>query len=168
MGIMTALAIAIHNFPPRRIGHLCCRADRPALGIAIAVAIASTTSRRHRRLRPDFLCHGSRNKAFVYSFLSGLSEPLGAMVGFGLLFLFFNEIVWACSLPRSPEYGVHFPRRTAPGCTRVRRTPPVHLRRRRRHGRHGRKPGHVRVETKKQNSGQMMLIFGMPLPIIQS
>ncbi|NCC69106.1 MAG: ZIP family metal transporter, partial [Clostridia bacterium] len=38
---------------------------------------------------PIFYATGNRKKAFAYSFLSGFSEPLGALVGFGLLFAFF-------------------------------------------------------------------------------
>lgn len=43
---------------------------------------------------PVFFSTGSKKKAFVYSFLSGLSEPLGAVVGFTLLRTFVNDLTF--------------------------------------------------------------------------
>jgi ZIP family zinc transporter len=63
--VSIAVAIAIHNIPE---------------GIAVAV--------------PVYYATGSRKKAFVLSFLSGLSEPVGAAVGYLILLPFFSDIVY--------------------------------------------------------------------------
>ena len=87
-------AIAIHNIPE---------------GIAVSVPIYQAT--------------GSRLKAFRYSFLSGLAEPVGALIGwlilmpvmndvaFGLIFASVAGIMVFISfdelLPAAREYGEH-------------------------------------------------------------
>lgn len=96
MGIFSALAIGIHNFPE---------------GIAVSV--------------PIFFATGNRKKAFKLSFLSGLSEPLGAIIGFVLIYFFIgiNAVVLGVLfalvagimvfisldelLPTAKEYGAH-------------------------------------------------------------
>ena len=81
-GLFTALAIAIHNFPEGLVTFLAALHD-PAVGIAIAVAIALHNIPEGISVSvPIFYATGSRKKAFVYSFLSGLSEPVGAMVAY--------------------------------------------------------------------------------------
>ena len=93
-GTMTAVAIAIHNFPE---------------GVAVAVPIRQAT--------------GSRGKAVRWSFLSGLAEPIGALVGFLLLMPFLNGMTLGVTfgmvagimvfisldelLPTAREYGEH-------------------------------------------------------------
>ena len=47
---------------------------------------------------PIYYSTGSRKKAFVYSFLSGLSEPLGAVTGYLVLYPFFGETVFGVAL----------------------------------------------------------------------
>lgn len=85
MGLFTALAIGIHNFPEGLATFLATLQD-PALGVAIAVAIALHNIPEGISVAvPIFYATGSRRKAFTYSFLSGLSEPVGAGVGFLLL-----------------------------------------------------------------------------------
>lgn len=58
-------AVAIHNIPE---------------GIAVST--------------PVFFATGSRSKAFWYSFLSGLAEPLGAIAGYLMLMPILNETVF--------------------------------------------------------------------------
>lgn len=123
MGVLTALAIAIHNFPEGLATFVAALTD-PHLGIAITVAVAIHNIPEGIAVSvPIFYATGSRKKAFVYSFLSGLSEPIGALVGFGLLFLFFNEVMLGVVfasvagimvfisldelLPAAREYGEH-------------------------------------------------------------
>lgn len=43
---------------------------------------------------PVYYATGNRHKAFWLSFLSGLSEPVGALVGYLILFSFFNDMVF--------------------------------------------------------------------------
>ncbi len=66
LGIILATAIALHNIPE---------------GIIVAVSINATT--------------GEFKKAFLWSFISGISEPLGAFLAGFILLPFLNDIVIA-------------------------------------------------------------------------
>jgi len=88
MGLFTALAIGIHNFPEGLATFLAALQD-PSLGVAIAVAIALHNIPEGVSVSvPIFYASGSRKKAFLYSMLSGLAEPVGAAIGY-LAILFF-------------------------------------------------------------------------------
>ncbi len=94
MGLFTALAIAIHNFPEGLATFTATLSD-PKLGIPIAVAIAIHNIPEGIAVAvPIFYATGSRKKAFKLSFLSGLSEPLGALIGYLILFRFFNDAMF--------------------------------------------------------------------------
>ena len=69
MGLMTALAIGIHNFPE---------------GIAVSI--------------PVFYATGDRMKAFRYSLLSGLAEPVGALLAYFILMPFMSPVMMGCIL----------------------------------------------------------------------
>ena len=93
MGIFTALAIGIHNFPEGLATFVAALAD-PSLGIPIAIAIALHNIPEGLAVSvPIYYATGSRKKAFMYSFLSGLAEPIGAIVGYLLLRPFLNDVV---------------------------------------------------------------------------
>ncbi len=88
MGLFTALAIGIHNFPEGLATFLAAMED-PSLGVAIAVAIALHNIPEGISVSvPIYYATGNRRKAFWYSVLSGLAEPVGALVGY-LAILFF-------------------------------------------------------------------------------
>lgn len=88
MGLFTALAIGIHNFPEGLATFLAALQD-PGLGVAIAVAIALHNIPEGISVSvPIFYATGNRKKAFLYSTLSGLAEPVGAGVGYLLIRLF--------------------------------------------------------------------------------
>ena len=94
MGLFTALAIAIHNFP-EGLATFAGALKEPRLGIAIAVAIAIHNIPEGVSVSvPVYFATGSRAKAFWYSFLSGVSEPLGALVGYTILRPFFSDTVF--------------------------------------------------------------------------
>ncbi len=94
MGLFTALAIAIHNFPEGLATFTAALRD-PVLGLSIAVAIAIHNIPEGIAVAvPIYYATGSRTKAFVYSFLSGLSEPVGAAVGFVILGSFMSDTVF--------------------------------------------------------------------------
>ena len=94
MGLFTALAIAIHNFPEGLATFAAALKD-PGLGIAIAVAIAIHNIPEGIAVSvPIYYATGSRKKAFTYSFLSGVSEPVGALIGFFLLWKFMNNVTF--------------------------------------------------------------------------
>lgn len=93
VGIFTALAITIHNFP-EGIATFMAAVQDPALGIAIAVAVAIHNIPEGIAVSvPIYYATGSRKKAFYFSFLSGLAEPLGAIVAYLILRPFMNELV---------------------------------------------------------------------------
>ncbi len=94
MGFFSALAIAIHNFPEGLATFTGALQD-PALGLSIAVAIAIHNIPEGIAVSvPLYYATGSKKKAFGWSFLSGLSEPVGALVGYFLLMQFFNDLMF--------------------------------------------------------------------------
>lgn len=123
MGIFTALAITIHNFPEGLATFTASLKD-PSIGIPIALAIAIHNIPEGIAVSvPLFYATGSRKKSFVYSFLSGLSEPCGALIGYFILMPFFNDFIFGFLfaavagimvfisldelLPTAEEYGQH-------------------------------------------------------------
>jgi len=92
-GVLTALAIGIHNFPEGLVTFLGALVD-PSLGISIAVAVAIHNIPEGISVSvPIFYATGNKRKAFTYSFLSGLAEPLGGLIGYFVLRPFINDIV---------------------------------------------------------------------------
>jgi len=123
MGLFTALAIGIHNFPEGLATFVSALKDTK-LGIAIAVAIAIHNIPEGVAVSiPIYYATGSRRRAFVYSFLSGVAEPVGALIGYAILFAFLNNVVFGVLfasvagimvfisldelLPTAREYGEH-------------------------------------------------------------
>lgn len=85
MGLLVALGIAIHNFPEGMATFAGTLKDAN-LGLAIAVAIAIHNIPEGLAVSaPVYAATKSRNKAFFWSFISGVAEPLGA--GVAALFL---------------------------------------------------------------------------------
>lgn len=123
MGLMTALAIGIHNFP-EGIATFTSALESPALGMAIAAAIAIHNIPEGIAVSvPVYQATGSKKTAFKYSFLSGLSEPVGALLAYAVLMPFITPfllgIIFAVVagimvfisldelLPAAREYGEH-------------------------------------------------------------
>jgi ZIP family zinc transporter len=94
MGVLTALAIGIHNFPEGLATFVGALAN-PHMGVAIAVAIAIHNIPEGMSVSvPIYFATGSKKRAFWLSFLSGVSEPVGALVGYVLLRPFFSPTVF--------------------------------------------------------------------------
>ncbi|MBN2167451.1 MAG: zinc transporter ZupT [Marinilabiliaceae bacterium] len=123
MGMFTALAIGIHNFP-EGLATFTAALQNPELGIAIAVAIAIHNIPEGIAVSvPVFYATGNKRKAFRLSFLSGLSEPIGALFGYLVLMPFMGPLVFGLIfsavagimvfisidelLPAAREYGEH-------------------------------------------------------------
>jgi ZIP family zinc transporter len=123
MGVLAALAIIIHNFPEGLATFTAALSD-PSLGLAIAIAIAIHNIPEGIAVAvPFFYATGNRKKAFLLSFLSGLSEPVGAVIGFLILMPFMTPLVFGVImagvagimvfisldelLPAAEEYGEH-------------------------------------------------------------
>jgi zinc transporter, ZIP family len=87
-GLFTALAIGIHNFPEGLVTFLTALED-PALGAAIAIAVALHNIPEGISVSvPIYYATGDRMKAFLYSLVSGLAEPVGALIAYLMLRLF--------------------------------------------------------------------------------
>jgi zinc transporter, ZIP family len=94
MGMFSALAIAIHNFPEGMATFISVLED-PVLGIAIAVAIAIHNIPEGIAISiPLYHATGSKKRAFLWSFLSGLAEPVGAMIGYIVLLRVMSDSVF--------------------------------------------------------------------------
>lgn len=94
MGVFAALAIAIHNFPEGMATFFATLHD-PTLGVAIAIAVALHNIPEGIAVAvPIYYSTGSRTKAFWLSMLSGLAEPLGAVIGFLVLRPYFSDTVF--------------------------------------------------------------------------
>lgn len=122
-GLMTALVIGIHNFP-EGVATFMAALQSPQTGIAIAVAIAIHNIPEGIAVSvPVYYATGSRKKAFKFSFLSGLAEPIGAIAAYlilapfltpallGIIFAAIAGIMIYISLdellPAAHEYGEH-------------------------------------------------------------
>lgn len=122
-GIFVALAIGIHNFPEGLATFMSALSDTK-LGVMIAVAIAVHNIPEGISVSvPIYYATGDKRKAFKYSFLSGLAEPIGAFVGYVLMRRFFNEVTFGLIfasvagimvfisidelIPSAEEYGEH-------------------------------------------------------------
>jgi len=123
MGMFTALAIAIHNFPEGLATFTAALTD-PSLGIAIAVAIAIHNIPEGIAVSvPIYYATKSKKKAFWYSFSSGLAEPVGALIGYLILMPFMSPLIFGILfagvagimvfisldelLPSAKEFGEH-------------------------------------------------------------
>lgn len=122
-GFVSALAIGIHNFPEGLATFMAAVVD-PRLGLTIAIAIAIHNIPEGIGVAvPIYFATGSKRKAFVTTFLSGLAEPVGGLVGYLVLAPYLSEqlmgIVFGVVagimvyisldelLPASEKYGEH-------------------------------------------------------------
>ncbi|MBM3162567.1 MAG: zinc transporter ZupT [Chlorobi bacterium] len=123
MGIFTAAAIAIHNFP-EGLAVFFSALSNQNLGAVIAATIALHNIPEGMAVAvPIYFATKSRMRAFSYSFLSGLAEPLGAVIGYALLKPYLTPTVFGGVLagvagimvyisldellPAAEEYGEH-------------------------------------------------------------
>ncbi|HSN84616.1 MAG TPA: ZIP family metal transporter, partial [Polyangiales bacterium] len=89
-GLLTALAIGIHNFPEGLVTFVTALHDAN-MGIPVAVAIALHNIPEGLAVAiPIYFATGSRRKAVWYSFMSGVSEPLGAALGYLVIFPYLS------------------------------------------------------------------------------
>jgi ZIP family zinc transporter len=93
VGVFTAMAISIHNFP-EGIATFMAGVSDITIGISIAFAIAIHNIPEGIAVSvPVYYATGSRKKAFWWATLSGLSEPVGALFGYLILSMFRSQIV---------------------------------------------------------------------------
>ncbi|MDR1919821.1 MAG: zinc transporter ZupT [Tannerellaceae bacterium] len=123
VGFVVALSIAIHNFPE---GIATFTSALGSLDIAISITVAIAIHNIPEGIAvsvPVYHATGSKKKAFGYSFLSGLAEPVGALIAYLFLMPFWTSsinglILAAVSgimvfisldelLPSAEKYGEH-------------------------------------------------------------
>lgn len=91
LGLFTALALAIHNFP-EGLATFMASMENTTLGVSIAIAVAIHNIPEGIAVAlPVYHSTNSRSKAFWYSTLSGMAEPVGAILGFFLLRAVLNQ-----------------------------------------------------------------------------
>ena len=84
-GLLVALAIGIHNFPEGLITFVGALSS-PSVGIALCVAITIHNIPEGLCVAiPIFYATNDRRKAFCYAFASGVAEPIGALIGLGVI-----------------------------------------------------------------------------------
>ncbi|WP_374013691.1 zinc transporter ZupT [Pseudoxanthomonas koreensis] len=94
VGLMTAVAITAHNFP-EGLATFFATLENPAVGLPLAFAIAIHNIPEGIAIAvPVYYATGSKRYAFVASLLSGLAEPVGAVIGYGLLSSMLSEAVF--------------------------------------------------------------------------
>lgn len=123
VGLVTALVLAIHNFPEGMVTFLAGLKDvEIAIPIAVAIALHNIPEGISVSV-PIYYATGNRKRAFWLSFLSGLAEPVGAVIGYLILAPFLNDHVFGIIfgmisgimvfisldelLPAAEEYGNH-------------------------------------------------------------
>lgn len=85
VGIISMLAIILHNIPEGIATFLAGHADR-GLGLSLAIAIALHNIPEGIGISvPIYYATKNKKKAFFYTFLSGISEPFGAVLAFFFL-----------------------------------------------------------------------------------
>lgn len=93
-GIITALAIGIHNFPEGMASFVSATQSlRLAIPIVAAIAIHNIPEGISISM-PIYFATGSRRIAMRYSIIAGLSEPLGAIIGYLILMPFMNDLLY--------------------------------------------------------------------------
>lgn len=93
VGIVTMIAITLHNFP-EGIATFMSSYQNTTLGISISLAIAMHNIPEGIAVAmPIYYSTGDKARAFKYSFYSGLSEPLGALMAYFVLKPFINEFL---------------------------------------------------------------------------
>lgn len=92
VGIISMFAIIFHNIPEGIATFMASSMDK-SLGISLAIAIAMHNVPEGISIAvPIFYSTKSKKKSFLYTFISALSEPLGALLAFLFLKNFVNDM----------------------------------------------------------------------------
>lgn len=92
-GMLTAIAICVHNFPEGMATFLTTTQDI-TLGFSVALAIAIHNIPEGIAVAlPIYHVTGKKRYAMLYAALSGITEPIGALVGMLIFGLFIPQIL---------------------------------------------------------------------------
>mmetsp|Transcript_1339 Transcript_1339/g.3062 ORF Transcript_1339/g.3062 Transcript_1339/m.3062 type:complete len:365 (+) Transcript_1339:105-1199(+) len=95
MGLNTAIAIGLHNFPEGLATFVAALQD-PKVGAILAVAIAIHNIPEGLCVAlPIYYASGNRMKGFLWALLSGASEFVAALLGWAILANRFTESAYA-------------------------------------------------------------------------
>ena len=93
VGFVSMLAIGLHNFP-EGIATFMAGYNDLSMGLTIAVAITCHNIPEGISVAmPIYHATGSRKKAVYYTFLSGVAEPIGALIAFLVLKPFLSDLL---------------------------------------------------------------------------
>ena len=93
-GIVVALSLVAHNFPEGIAAFTTSMSNGLSIAIPIIIAIAIHNIPEGIAVSvPIYHATGNKQKAFWFSFLSGLTEPLGALVAYLFLTPFWSPLV---------------------------------------------------------------------------
>lgn len=91
-GVLLAVGIAIHNLPEGMATFSTIASGHISLGIMVAIAIGLHNIPEGIAVSiPIAYATGSRRQAFIYSFLSGIAEPVGALIAYVILLPFLTQ-----------------------------------------------------------------------------
>lgn len=94
LGIMAALAITAHNFP-EGLATFFATLESPSLGTPLAIAIAIHNIPEGISIAaPIYYATHDKKLTILACFLSGLAEPLGALIGYMVLKPFLSPVVF--------------------------------------------------------------------------
>lgn len=92
-GLLTAIAISMHNFP-EGLSTFIMTTQNITLGVSVALAIAMHNIPAGIAIAlPIYHATGKKRLAILYSFLSGISELVGALIGLILLQTVFPQTI---------------------------------------------------------------------------
>jgi len=90
-GLLTAITVAVHNLPEGLATFFAASTDI-TLGITVVIAIAIHNIPEGIAVAlPVYQSTGSKRKSLLYTFLSGMAEPLGGILGFILISSILGE-----------------------------------------------------------------------------
>ena len=93
VGIISMIAIILHNVP-EGIATFVATNNNASLGVSLAIAIAMHNIPEGVSISvPIYYSTGSKLKAILYTFISALSEPFGALITFLFLKNLMNDLI---------------------------------------------------------------------------
>lgn len=96
VGIFSMIAIILHNIPEGIATFMASSVNR-SLGLSLALAISLHNIPEGISISiPIYYATKSRKKAFFSTFISGVSEPLGALLAYLFLSPFINDVLMGC------------------------------------------------------------------------